>query len=81
MLLKLLKVSQAKLGRNMDKIISQFRRVYSDNGSGDRDFTLDELRLRAAEGRVIKATQALKTSSDKLNDVALMVMAQDQPKH
>ena len=55
----------------MDKILKQFRRIYSDNGSGDIDFSEQEERLRLATNKLNKATSDLMRASEKLNTVAL----------
>lgn len=55
----------------MNAILSQFRRIYSDYGLNDRDFTEQETRLRAANLKLANATQALVVASMHLNDVVL----------
>ena len=55
----------------MDKIINQFRRIYSDNGSGDMDFSKQEAKLKEAHDYLTNATQALVKSSERLNAAAL----------
>lgn len=55
----------------MKAILSQFRRIYSDNGSGDQDFSEQEDRLRAANAKLAAATNALVRASVHLNDVLL----------
>lgn len=55
----------------MMAILNQFRRIYSDDGRGDRDFSLQEERLRLAQQRLTESTKALVRSSQHLNDVLL----------
>lgn len=55
----------------MNAVLNQFRRIYSDDGRGDRDFSIQEERLRVAQQRLIESTQALVRSSQYLNDVLL----------
>jgi len=58
----------------MNKIINQFRRIYSDDGRGDKDFTIQETRLREANERMLEATNALMRASERLNVAALGVV-------
>lgn len=55
----------------MDRILKQFKRIYSDNGSGDVDFTKQEENLRIAENNLVQATQDLVRASERLNFVAM----------
>ncbi len=55
----------------MDKVLKQFRRIYSDNGSGDVDFTKQEEDLRVSRDKLNQATQDLVRASERLNDAAL----------
>lgn len=55
----------------MDKVFSQFRRIYSDNGSGDVDFSKAEEKLKLSHDRLTKATQELLRASERLNAVAM----------
>lgn len=55
----------------MNAVINQFRRIYSDDGSGDKDFSGQEARLRAAQHNLALATRELVRSSNRLNDVLL----------
>lgn len=57
----------------MDKILKQFRRIYSDNGYGDVDFTKQEEELRISQAKLTQATQELVRASEKLNTVAMGV--------
>ena len=58
---------------NVDKILNQFRRIYSDNGKGDVDFTAQEQQLRISESRLTQATQELVRASENLNVAAMRV--------
>lgn len=53
-------------------VLNQFRRISYDNGSGDRDFTKQEKRLKQANDNLAAATQALVNASNHLNDVVAM---------
>lgn len=55
----------------MDKLFSQFRRIYADNGSGDIDFTKSEEKLRLSQDKLKQATQELVKASERLNAVAM----------
>jgi hypothetical protein len=57
----------------MNKILNQFRRIYSDDGRGDKDFTKQETLLREAQDRMINATNELMRASERLNVAALSV--------
>lgn len=57
----------------MDKLLSQFRRIYSDNGKGDVDFSEAEEKLRQSRTRLNQATQELVKASQHLNNVAMGV--------
>jgi len=58
---------------SVDKILNQFRRIYSDNGKGDADFTAQEHKLRLSENRLAQATQELVRASENLNVAAMGV--------
>lgn len=58
----------------MDKILNQFRRIWADNGSGDKDFSLEESRLRDARLKVVSATTHLVKASERLNVAALKAL-------
>lgn len=71
-----------KLGiESMDRIINQFRRIYTDDGSGDKDFTIQEERLKQAEARLARGTQELAKAAENLNRAALSVMPPPELKH
>lgn len=55
----------------MNAILSQFRRIYSDYGRDDKDFSEQEARLRAANLKLFNAAQELVRSSVRLNDVLI----------
>ncbi len=55
----------------MNKIISQFRRLYDDKGADDHDFGGQEERLRLAQYNLEQATKSLVKSSEMLNAAAL----------
>jgi len=59
----------------MNKIISQLRRLYDDNGANDRDFTIQEERLKASQDNLNKATSQLVRASELLNAAALSSFA------
>lgn len=65
----------------MDRIINQFRRIYSDDGRGDKDFSGQEERLRQAEARLARGTQELAKAAENLNRAALSVMPPPELKH
>lgn len=53
----------------MIQVINQFRRVFSDNGSGDKDFGKQEMQLREAQQKLIEAAAALRSASEILTDL------------
>jgi hypothetical protein len=55
----------------MNAILSQFRRIYSDHGANDKDFSEQEERLRVANLKLLNAAQELVRSSMYLNDVLI----------
>lgn len=59
----------------MNKIMSQFRRLYDDKGKDDHDFSDQEERLRAAQDNLKNATDRLVRSSERLNAAALSSFA------
>lgn len=62
----------------MNDIISQFRRIYSDNGSGDHDFSAQEADLRKAHEKLAKATDDLVMASRNLNIAAIQAQSSKQ---
>lgn len=55
----------------MAAMVNQFRRISSDDGRGDKDFTAQEERLRQAEQRLTEAAALLSKASEILRDVLL----------
>ena len=55
----------------MDKVFNQFRRVYSDDGRNDVDFSDRELALQEAKLKLMQATAYLIRASERLNTAAL----------
>lgn len=56
----------------MNQILSQFRRIMSDDGRGDRDFTKQESRLREAQRSLLKATEELTRAAQLLKGELLL---------
>lgn len=52
----------------MNQVINQVRRIFSDDGRGDKDFTEQERRLDEARKKLTEATQALKRAAELLHD-------------
>lgn len=57
----------------MDRIARQFRRIYSDDGRNDVDFSKQEEKLRLSQAKLTQATQELVRASVRLNEVAMGV--------
>lgn len=57
----------------MDRIARQFRRIYSDDGRNDVDFSKQEEKLRLSQAKLTQATQELVRASERLNEVAMGV--------
>jgi len=55
----------------MDRLLRQFKRIYSDDGRGDVDFSVPEEKLRQAQVRLAQSTQELARASENLNRAAL----------
>lgn len=53
----------------MIQVINQVRRIFADNGSGDRDFSSQEARLIEAQQRVVDAANELTKASEILTDL------------
>ncbi len=47
-------------------MFNQLRRIWSDNGQGDRDFTAEEQRLKEALEHLKSAASSLSKASDHL---------------
>lgn len=55
----------------MNHLINQFRRIMSDDGRGDRNFTKQETRLREAQQALRKATDELQRAAELLQSEIL----------
>ncbi len=53
----------------MMTIVNNFRRIFFDNGSNDRDFTEQENRLQRARADLIKEADGLKRAAEALADL------------
>ena len=53
----------------MKQVVNQFRRIFADNGAGDKDFTAQEAKLRLAQKHLWEATDLLKKTSEILSDL------------
>jgi hypothetical protein len=65
----------------MDRILRQFKRIYSDDGRGDVDFSGPEEELRLAHIRLAKHTQDLARASENLNRAALSAIPVTKLQH
>ena len=66
----------------MDRLLNQFRRVYTDDGRHDVDFTERETLLQQAKARLLGATQELERASENLNRAAMAIgFAPEGSKH
>lgn len=52
----------------MNDVISQIRRIFSDDGKNDRDFTTEELKLRLANDKLKEATSKFIDAASMLSD-------------
>lgn len=50
----------------MTQIVNQVKRIWADDGRGDKDFSEQEARLRKVQQQLTNATQALKSASETL---------------
>jgi hypothetical protein len=50
----------------MMQIINQFRRIYADDGRGDKDFSEQEDRLHEVHQKLVQATDLLRQASETL---------------
>lgn len=50
----------------MIQIINQFRRIYSDDGRGDKDFSQQGERLHEVQQKLLQATDLLRQVSETL---------------
>lgn len=55
----------------MDKLLNQWRRLYSDYGQDDVDFTKHEEKLQEAKTRLANRAQELVRAAENLNRAAL----------
>ncbi len=53
----------------MNEIVNQFKRIFSDNGTGDKDFTDQETRLREAQQYLKEAAEGLNKAASLLSDL------------
>lgn len=53
----------------MNAIANQFRRIFADDGRGDKDFAAQELRLREAQDYLKTATDSLTKAAGILSDL------------
>lgn len=52
----------------MNQIINQFRRIFADDGRGDKDFTKQEERLKKAQDELKEASASLARAANHLAD-------------
>lgn len=50
----------------MIQVLNQFHRIFSDNGSGDKDFSQQEDRLHEVQKKLFEATELLRQASETL---------------
>jgi septation ring formation regulator EzrA len=50
-------------------VVNQVRRIFSDDGRGDRDYSVQEERLREAQKNLMDATDELTKASEALTDL------------
>lgn len=65
----------------MDRLFNQIRRIYSDDGRHDVDFTEREFALQAAKERLAAHTQELIRAAQNLNRAAIEAGARNAVKH
>jgi len=53
----------------MIQVVNQIKRIWADDGRGDKDFSEQEAKLRQVQGQLITATEALKSASETLIDL------------
>jgi hypothetical protein len=53
----------------MIQVVNQFRRIFADNGAGDKDFAEQERKLREAQSKLLEATNALRKASEILTGI------------
>lgn len=62
----------------MMQVVNQFRRIFADNGSGDKDFGKQETQLREAQQKLLEATNALTKAAEILTG---LISSRDTPLH
>jgi hypothetical protein len=50
----------------MMQVVNQFRRIFSDDGRGDKDFSEQETRLHDVQVKLYQATDLLRQASETL---------------
>ena len=50
----------------MMQVVNQFRRIFSDDGRGDKDFSEQETRLHEVQEKLLQATELLRQTSETL---------------
>jgi hypothetical protein len=50
----------------MMQVFNQFHRIFSDDGSGDKDFSQQEDRLHEVQQKLLQATDLLRQASETL---------------
>lgn len=50
----------------MMQVVNQFRRIFSDDGRGDKDFSVQEERLHEVQEKLVQATDLLRQASETL---------------
>ncbi len=53
----------------MITIVNNIRRIFSDNGNSDRDFSGQEARLQSARAKLIAEADGLKRAAEALADM------------
>jgi len=51
----------------MTQVVNQFRRIFSDDGRGDKDFALQEAQLREANKKLFDAIDLVTKASEILS--------------
>lgn len=52
----------------MNEVLNQIRRIFSDNGKGDKDFTQEEIKLKKALDELKEATRLFTNAASVLSD-------------
>lgn len=53
----------------MNQVLNQVKRLWSDTGSCDKDFTVEDIKLKKAQNHLREATEALTKASNLLTDL------------